>query len=130
MSQDNLTIISSDGHATALMADYEEYLDPEYREEFRAFLVEWDKHGSRNFDPPALRRGYATFGSFNNIAKLGPEVVNLWADVLRAAPGSRLLLKWKALDDASARRRLGEAFAGAGLTLSNHGGQWTLARAQ
>jgi protein O-GlcNAc transferase len=66
-------------------------------------------------DPPALRRGYATFGSFNNIAKLGPEVVNLWADVLRAAPGSRLLLKWKALDDASARRRLGEAFAGAGV---------------
>ena len=56
MSQDNLTIISSDGHATALMADYEANLDPEYREEFRTFLVEWNKHGSRNFDPPALRR--------------------------------------------------------------------------
>ena len=53
-------------------------------------------------------RGYVTFGSFNNVTKIGPEVVRLWAEVLRAAPGSRLLLKWKSLDDsrrvAAARR--------------------------
>ena len=66
-------------------------------------------------DPPALKRGYVTFGSFNNIAKIGPDVVALWADVLRAAPQSRLLLKWKSLDDEGARRRLAEAFADAGV---------------
>jgi protein O-GlcNAc transferase len=66
-------------------------------------------------DPPALRRGYATFGSFNNIAKIGSEVVALWADVLRAAPGSRLRLKWKSLEDESARRRLAASFEAAGV---------------
>ena len=38
------------------MADYEEYLDPSLREEFREFLKLWNVHGSRNFDRPALAR--------------------------------------------------------------------------
>lgn len=49
------TVVSSDGHAGALMADYRPYLDPEFREDFDAFLVEWNEKGSRNFDEPALR---------------------------------------------------------------------------
>ncbi len=54
MAEDFVTIISSDGHAGALMADYRPYLDPAYLEEFDAFLSDWDEKGSRNFDPPAL----------------------------------------------------------------------------
>ena len=54
MSEDSILIISSDGHAGAPMKDYRPYLDPQYREEFDDFLVEWDQHGSRNFDRPAL----------------------------------------------------------------------------
>ena len=54
MSDGPFVIVSSDGHAGALMADYPPYIDPEYREEFDAFLGEWDQHGSRNFDRPAL----------------------------------------------------------------------------
>ena len=50
-----LVIISSDGHAGARMADYRPYLDAPFRDEFDLFLPEWDKHGSRNFDAPALR---------------------------------------------------------------------------
>lgn len=65
--------------------------------------------------PPCLRNGHVTFGSFNNLAKVGPEMVRLWADVLRATPGSRLLLKWKSLADAGMRRRLAEAFEAAGI---------------
>jgi predicted O-linked N-acetylglucosamine transferase (SPINDLY family) len=72
-------------------------------------------YASAPAEPPSIRRGYATFGSFNNIAKLGPDVVSLWAGVLRATPGSRLLLKWQSLDDDNERRRLGEAFLAAGL---------------
>ena len=41
---------------------------------------------------PALAGGGVTFGSFNNYAKVGPRVVALWASVLRAVPGSRLLM--------------------------------------
>jgi predicted O-linked N-acetylglucosamine transferase (SPINDLY family) len=42
---------------------------------------------------PCLRTGCITFASFNNFRKHTPEVVALWARVLRAVPGSRLLMK-------------------------------------
>jgi protein O-GlcNAc transferase len=44
--------------------------------------------------PPSAARGGATFGSFNNPAKMTGEVVQLWSRVLLAVPGSRLLLKY------------------------------------
>lgn len=50
-------------------------------------------------DPPCLRHGYITFGSFNNTAKLNPAVVSLWSDILLAVPESRLLLKWRTFND-------------------------------
>jgi protein O-GlcNAc transferase len=43
--------------------------------------------------PPCLRKGAVTFGSFNRLAKVGPAVVAAWARILRAVPGSRLLIK-------------------------------------
>ena len=36
--------------------------------------------------PPSQEKGYATFGSFNNLAKLTPEVVGVWAEILRRSP--------------------------------------------
>jgi len=45
--------------------------------------------------PPAQRNGYITFASFNNVAKINDEVINLWADVLKAVPDSRLILKYR-----------------------------------
>ncbi len=41
---------------------------------------------------PAQARGYVTFGSFNNYAKVGPRVVALWAAVLKAVPTARLVM--------------------------------------
>ena len=49
--------------------------------------------------PPSLLGGQVTFGSFNNPAKLSDSTVALWAQVLRAVPGSRLVLKWAAYAD-------------------------------
>jgi predicted O-linked N-acetylglucosamine transferase (SPINDLY family) len=65
---------------------------------------------------PALRRGGAiTFGCFNNIAKVSPAVVSLWAKLLHAVPHSRLLLKWKSLADNSVRERYLALFAAHGI---------------
>jgi protein O-GlcNAc transferase len=69
-------------------------------------------------DPPSLHRDFVTFGSFNNVAKVGPEAIKLWADVLDAVPKSRLLLKWRSLDDEATRRRFSDAFMAAGVAES------------
>lgn len=60
---------------------------------------------------PALRNGFVTFGSFNNLAKLNSAVLRLWSRVLAAVPGSRLLMKAEGLSDAAVRARLVEAFS-------------------
>jgi predicted O-linked N-acetylglucosamine transferase (SPINDLY family) len=56
-----------------------------------------------------------TFGSFNNITKLTHEMIGVWADVLNAVPGSRLILKAHGLAIGEARLRVQHAFAVAGL---------------
>ncbi len=54
---------------------------------------------------PALRNGYITFGSMNQLAKVTPEVIRTWSDVLKAVPQSRLRLQGRALlDDAGVGR--------------------------
>ena len=63
--------------------------------------------------PPSSRP--VTFGSFNNVTKVGPDVVRLWARVLQAVPGSRLLLKWKTLSERGVRHQLRAEFAAAGI---------------
>ncbi|MCA1795213.1 MAG: hypothetical protein LC660_15330 [Desulfobacteraceae bacterium] len=42
---------------------------------------------------PALTNGYVTFGSFNNLAKISPEILDIWAKLLIALPDSKLFLK-------------------------------------
>jgi len=42
--------------------------------------------------PPASRRGYVTFGSFNRHAKHTDDVARTWARILTAIPGSRLMV--------------------------------------
>ncbi len=67
-------------------------------------------------EPPCLTRGHVTFGSFNNVAKITSEVLRLWAAIMRATPESRIVLKWKSLSEASARRRLLDAFERGGVS--------------
>jgi predicted O-linked N-acetylglucosamine transferase (SPINDLY family) len=43
-----------------------------------------------------------TFGSFNNVPKLTPRTLALWAKILKAVPNSRLLLKAPSFSDQGA----------------------------
>ena len=43
-----------------------------------------------------------TFGSFNNVPKLTPHTLKLWASILEQVPGSKLLLKAPSFKDESA----------------------------
>jgi predicted O-linked N-acetylglucosamine transferase (SPINDLY family) len=65
--------------------------------------------------PPVQQRGFVTFGSFNNLVKLGPEVIDLWAGILRAVPDAHLLLNWRTLEDPALQARYRDLFAARGV---------------
>ncbi|KAJ6361873.1 hypothetical protein OIU77_031009 [Salix suchowensis] len=54
---------------------------------------------------PALSNGFITFGSFNNLAKITPKVLQVWARILCAVPNSRLVVKCKPFGCDSVRQR-------------------------
>lgn len=53
--------------------------------------------------PPSERAGFITFGSFNSIKKLTPQVLALWARLLHAVPRARLVIKSDGLNGTQAR---------------------------
>ena len=64
---------------------------------------------------PFLAKQHITFGCFNNTAKLNDQVLDVWANVLLAVPHSRLVLKWRTLNDPQFCEQLIAAFAGRGI---------------
>lgn len=69
-------------------------------------------------DPGAPRRPEGngiTFASFNNPAKLNPQVLDAWAAVLEKVPGSRLLLGYQGMDTAPMKERVRRAMAAHGV---------------
>ncbi len=65
--------------------------------------------------PPPAADAAVTFGSFNNLLKVGPRTVALWARVLKAAPQSRLIIKSKQLADPGQQTRIKDAFVSEGV---------------
>jgi protein O-GlcNAc transferase len=65
--------------------------------------------------PPSLDGRPVVFGSFNNLAKLGPKTIMLWAQVLLGVPDAKLLLKWNSLGSEATRQELIDAFRRAGI---------------
>jgi predicted O-linked N-acetylglucosamine transferase (SPINDLY family) len=59
--------------------------------------------------------GPITFGCFNAMSKINPRLIAIWADLLKKAPASRLLLKSAGAGVASARQRLIAEFARHGI---------------
>ena len=64
---------------------------------------------------PARAGGPVTFGNFQNLAKLGDEVLARWAAILAGCPGARLRLQNKQLADAGVREQLRQRLRGAGI---------------
>jgi protein O-GlcNAc transferase len=52
---------------------------------------------------PALTTGHITFGSFNNFAKVSPEVIVTWLKILKVIPDSHFILKANSFSDKSTR---------------------------
>ena len=65
--------------------------------------------------PPSLAGGGVTFGSFNHLPKITPPVIELWARVLQAVPGSRMLLKAMGFADPAVCEGVRSAFASHGV---------------
>ena len=64
---------------------------------------------------PFDERSFITFGSFNNLEKISPAVLDCWASILRAVPESRLILKTKTLSDPKVQRTILNHFETAGI---------------
>jgi protein O-GlcNAc transferase len=65
---------------------------------------------------PANSNGRITFGSFNHIAKISSVTLHLWSEILKALPGSKLLIKNHGLAQDSARENLLKRFAAEGIS--------------
>jgi len=61
-------------------------------------------------DAPCADNSYVTFGSFNNILKINEQVIAVWARILKQVPKSRLILKYKSLNDPDVRKYTFERF--------------------
>lgn len=65
--------------------------------------------------PPSVRRegGFAgiTFGAFAPGQRVGDHLIRLWVKVLRAVPGSRILLRHPTLGDPRGREQFARRFA-------------------
>ena len=64
---------------------------------------------------PARKNGHITFGSFNNLPKINPEVIDLWSRLLDQVADSRLLLKSKQFIDEQVRQRFLDLFSDCGI---------------
>ncbi|MGH6947725.1 MAG: tetratricopeptide repeat protein [Kiloniellales bacterium] len=67
-------------------------------------------------ETPARAGGAVTFGCFNNLTKVTPEAIAVWAALLNALPGARLLMKAFALGDPATRETMRSTFVAHGVS--------------
>jgi predicted O-linked N-acetylglucosamine transferase (SPINDLY family) len=65
---------------------------------------------------PMMRNGYVTFGVFNRIDKISDGALTLWSRLLRAVPGSKIVVKHGALGDWLLRDGLISRFVDDGIS--------------
>lgn len=67
---------------------------------------------------PARTSGHVTFGCFNHPAKISDQTVAAWARVLKATPGSRLVLKYSCYADPVLQAEMSARFLAHGVAQS------------
>ena len=85
-------------------------LEPHYRERVVRMPHDYVTYLPPLHDPtvaelPCERRGYVTFGSISNPAKLNDDVLQTWAELLRRVDNARLLLMFRHLDEPAVSER-------------------------
>ena len=65
--------------------------------------------------PPALTKGFVTFGSLNALMKINESFARVWSQILAAVPKSRVRFKTGALRDDNARQRLHDLLVRVGI---------------
>lgn len=68
---------------------------------------------------PAIQNGYITFGSFNHLSKLSNETIDLWSEIIKLHPNSKLLLKAKQLSDDKVKEIVVNKFQERGVNREN-----------
>eukprot|EP01104_Vermistella_antarctica_P018257 TRINITY_DN669_c0_g1_i4.p1 TRINITY_DN669_c0_g1~~TRINITY_DN669_c0_g1_i4.p1 ORF type:complete len:586 (-),score=67.72 TRINITY_DN669_c0_g1_i4:152-1909(-) len=66
-------------------------------------------------EPPVVKNGIITFGSYNVLRKVTPSAMSLWVEILQRVPNSRIILKGKTFNDARSREVMLQRFVDAGL---------------
>ena len=59
-------------------------------------------------EPPCIKNGYVTFGSFNQYRKITDSLLIAWKTILDLVPNSRLLLKAKIFNDKDGKNFVSE----------------------
>ncbi|MCR4666352.1 MAG: hypothetical protein K5657_03560 [Desulfovibrio sp.] len=102
-------VLLDEWHAPPGMEKY--FVEPIYRLPVPRFCYQPLAEGPDvSENPPCVRNGYVTFASMNNLMKLNGPLLDTWAEILRAIPSSRLLLKWRAFHDPACTERIIRAF--------------------
>ncbi|MDP6673839.1 MAG: tetratricopeptide repeat protein, partial [Gammaproteobacteria bacterium] len=65
---------------------------------------------------PCLEQGHITYGSFNALPKITPEVVRVWSRILTATRGARLILKSNTFSDEKIRAQYLQQFGKQGIS--------------
>lgn len=64
---------------------------------------------------PMRENGFVTFGCFNNIYKVNARIVEVWARLLQRVPDSRLMFKYKGMEDPAVQRWITDLFESNGI---------------
>jgi predicted O-linked N-acetylglucosamine transferase (SPINDLY family) len=77
-----------------------------YTEQIYKFPVSYnhcDLHGipEPKLEPPCVKNGYVTFGSFNTFHKISREVVDTWIELMIKVPTARLLFDSRSMKAAT-----------------------------
>jgi len=110
----NVDFVLSDDICTPVNADTDRfYTERIYRLPGCFFCFDYEYEGFASppvSDPPSVKRGFVTFGSFGSGGKINLQLIEWWADLLRRVPNSVFYLRNAQLTSINNRRFMANRF--------------------